>query len=63
MARKTGEWTIVHPTTNQQFRVQAIEDGSIRVVIDHEHEAQKWGMTNCFTGGDSGTRMALVRFR
>lgn len=62
MARKTGEWDITHPTTGQKFTFQTIEDGSLRVICHHDGERQKWGVTANFTGGDTGTRIALTKF-
>jgi hypothetical protein len=61
MARKIAESTVVHPGTGQEFIVQSIVDGSFRVVLPNLHGArQKWAMANNFTGGDTGTRMAIV---
>lgn len=61
MARKIAESLITHPATGQEFIVQSIEDGSFRIVLPNLHGArQKWAMANNFTGGDTGTRMAIV---
>lgn len=61
MARKVSENSVTHPTTGQECIIQSIEDGSFRIVLPNLHGArQRWAMANNFTGGDTGTRMALV---
>ena len=61
MARKVAEFGGSHPATGQAIIIQAIEDGSFRVVLPNLNGSpQKWAMANNFTGGDTGTRMAIV---
>lgn len=62
MTRKSDEWGgIVHPTTGQHLVIQAIEDGSFRLVFPpRDAQPHRWALANNFTGGNTGTRMQIV---